>query len=191
MTDIAPTEITEAKPTDQERDPKEFFRSVAVARKELIYLINSYNTMKIEGKSISEWSEYFQVNIPDIADLSKIRELLARVNRLYEFASTKHDEANLTFSLLKREVKDVFAKRFSKLKGVAYSSKPPSNEELTQKIDAEIALLRNQETLAEYLVEFWASKKEKLVFTRRILETMSISTGQELKHKEYYQRDVE
>jgi hypothetical protein len=75
------------------------------------------------------------------------------------------------------------------LKSSKSTSKAPSNDELKYQIEAENTEIHNQKMLANYLTFFWQTKRERLTFVRRTLETLSYTVGQELKNAPTMQRE--
>jgi len=174
---------------DGKRNSAEFFKSMARSRRAVLSLIDDYKLLKIDNKTLEEWNSIFAIKIPKSPDSSDIKELLSKCSSLYEYASFKFEESTLVSSALSRELDDVSSKRFRALKSSRSGTKAPSNDELKYQIEAENTEIHNQKMLADYLTFFWQTKRERLTFVRRTLETLSYTVGQELKNAPVIQRE--
>ena len=192
--------ITEEEPADsndnddefEDKDitlqtSKDFVQDLVKAKQGVSLRFNKFGNLKIPtfqgDKTIEEWGKVFHVPIPDDGDTEALIRAGAKAASLYSVAVTNLEQASITNLTLKKELESKEGDLFSRIKRLKENGKAPSDRSVQARVAShpEIISLNNQLAISDFIVKFWDSKKQQLVYTRRTLEMIGYARGAELK----------
>jgi len=180
------------KPIPKDKDielesSKSFQKKLVRAKASMNKRFGVFGNLKIltyQGeKTVEEWGEHFTVKVPEDGDTRQLIIAGARCGALYAEAITNLEQASITNLTLKKELTSKEGELFAKIKRQKENNKPPSDRAVQARVDShpEIVRLKNQLAISAFIVGFWESKKQQLVYTRRTLEMIGYAKGAELK----------
>ena len=183
--EVAPTVEPEITPIDLaaqlKAERQDFFKRLNGARKQFNILLSKANDHTINGKTLLEWNDYCRIPIPENPDLVALNICMSKLAAIMSHVGYQYEQAALTHTMLKREIDDARAKKFTTIKGSKTASKAFSNEYTNAKVDVDLAEQYNMLMFAGYIVEFWESKRQHLISVRKILEAMFYGVGSEMR----------
>lgn len=181
---LSPKELQQLKVEELKNIRKQFFSQLKTSKNSLDALLHSATQIKIMGKTLDEWKQFFHVKIPPNPALDDVYACLAKTNSLIAYVNHQLGVAELARDTVKREVNDTHAKRFIRLKAKKPGARALSNEHVNFQIESELTDEYNQLMFSEYTVSFWDNRRQQLISTRKILESILYGIGGEMRMRQ-------
>lgn len=144
------------------------------------------SSLKFQGKSLNEWLVDCAVEIPDNMTPDEYRKVSATLARKLQKSIFFYSMANSTYSALTTGGDSKKNKAIAALiAGYAErDGKRPAAALIERMADDKLQDVITHRTAARILKEFWRDRRDALIETRKILESIGMSAVMEMKYLE-------
>jgi hypothetical protein len=139
-----------------------------------------------QGKSLSEWLDSCAVEIPNKMTPEEYRQVAALLARKIQQAMHFYTMCSTTTQVLdagndkrKNEIVNALVNTYQ-----ASDAKRPAAKVLERMASDKLASSATHELAARLLKEFWRDRRDALIETRKLLETIGMSANIEIKYLE-------
>ncbi len=135
-------------------------------------------------KSLAEWSEHFDLDIPDPMTPEQFRTACAKLARRIQKASYFYTECNSTLAAITSGGDNTKAKLITETVDAyaAKDAKRPAAAVLDQLATARMNNIINHALGARILRDYWRDRRDALIEIRKSLEAIGMSHNTELKY---------